>query len=62
MAHVLGVSVQQLVHGNAVPAKRSGPVGRLQRLFEDVSRLPRRKQDQIIQVVSALLDQHKKTG
>ena len=62
MATILGVSVEQLVSGNAVSAKRAGPVGRMQRIFEEASRLPRRQQDKIIDVVGAMVEQYRRSG
>ena len=60
LAKVLGVAVEQLVTGNAVPAKQNGPVGRAQRVFEEVSRLPRRQQDKVLEMVSALVNEYRR--
>lgn len=60
LAKVLGVSVEQIVSGNAVPAKRNGPVGRAQRVFEDVSRLPRRQQEKVLEMVAALVNEYRR--
>jgi transcriptional regulator with XRE-family HTH domain len=57
LAKVLGVTVEQLVSGNAVSIKRSGPVGRAQKIFEEVSNLPRRQQDKLLDVISAYVEQ-----
>jgi transcriptional regulator with XRE-family HTH domain len=62
MAQILGVTVEQLVYGNAAPQKRSGPAGKLQKVFEEVARLPRRQQDKVVDVVTALVDQYRKSG
>ena len=63
LAKVLGVSVEDLLDVRRPVAVR-GPVGKVQRLFEQVSELPRRQQDKVVEVVSALLDQYRqrKTG
>lgn len=57
MARVLGVSVEELL-GEA-PARKSGAnaAGKLGRTFEAVSKLPRRQQQKIIDVVEALVAQ-----
>jgi hypothetical protein len=44
------------------PERRHGPVGRMQRIFEDVSRLPRRQQDKVIEFVEAFVAQQRKAG
>ena len=59
---VLGVSIDELLNTGAAKkrAKRAGPVGRTQKLFEDVSKLPRRQQEKVAEVVSAMLDQYRR--
>lgn len=60
MAKVLGCSVEQLL-GISPPAdRRPGPVGKTQRAFEQVARLPRAQQDKIVEIVEALIDQYKR--
>jgi transcriptional regulator with XRE-family HTH domain len=60
MAKVLGVRVEALL-GEEIPRfHRSGPVGRVQKIFEEVSKLPRRQQDRIAETVSALVAQYKR--
>jgi transcriptional regulator with XRE-family HTH domain len=60
MAEVLGVSVEQLLRIDAPPPKRgTGPVGMVRKVFDEVSKLPRRQQQKIVEFVSALLDQYK---
>lgn len=60
LAEVLGVQVEDLLKAKGTSVRRrSGPVGKTQRLFEEVSRLPRREQNMIVQFVSALVNQHK---
>jgi transcriptional regulator with XRE-family HTH domain len=63
MATVLGVRVEELL-GEAPmrTVRRPGPVGKLQRLFEQASVLPRRDQELVAKFVSTLLDQHKKAS
>lgn len=57
MARVLGVSVEELLSSDVVPERRHGPVGRMQKIFEEVSRLPRRQQDKVIEFVEAFVAQ-----
>lgn len=56
MARVLGVSVEELL-GKAPARKTSNPAGKLGQAFEAVSKLPRRQQQKIIEVVEALVAQ-----
>jgi hypothetical protein len=62
LARVLGVSVEELLSSDVVPERRHGPVGRMQRIFEDVSHLPRRQQDKVIEFVEAFVAQQRKAG
>ncbi|MBK8941024.1 MAG: helix-turn-helix transcriptional regulator [Polyangiaceae bacterium] len=63
MAKAFGVRVDDLlVDAEAPRPRRSGPVGRLQRVFEEAASLPRTKQDLVVQFVATLLDQHKKAS
>ena len=58
-ADALGVSVAELMGieaGKAPP--RRGPTGKLRQVFEDAARLPRRQQEMIVEMVSALVKQH----
>jgi transcriptional regulator with XRE-family HTH domain len=63
MARVLGVRVEDLL-GVGTPARTpSRPaVGKVQRVFDEVRRLPRRQQDKVVEVVAALLEQYKRAG
>jgi transcriptional regulator with XRE-family HTH domain len=60
LARVLGVSVEDLLDVGRPVARRSGPVGKVRRLFEDVSELPRRQQEKVVEFVSALVEQSKR--
>src|SRR3954452_12814567 len=57
LANVLGVSVETLLtaDGELAPTRARGPVGRARKIFDDVSRLPRRQQDKIIEIVEAFV-------
>lgn len=60
MAKVLGVRIEQMLEGALPETRRAGPVGKVQKIFEEVSTLPRRQQDRIIETVSALVAQYKR--
>jgi transcriptional regulator with XRE-family HTH domain len=64
IAKALGVRIEQIIDPEAAPASplRSGPVGRVGKAFQDVSRLPRRQQDKIIEIVEAFVAQQRKAG
>ncbi len=62
LAKALGVTVEDILHVDGPPQKRPGPTGKAQRVLEEVSRLPRQQRDQIINVVSALLEQYKRSA
>ena len=60
MAEVLGVTVEALLSGR--PSRKGGPVGRVRKLFEEVSALPRHQQDKVVEFVSAFVAQAKQNG
>ena len=62
LAEALQVSVEQLL-GKAAPKARSstGPVGKARRIFEEVSKLPRKQQERIVGVVEDLLAAQKRS-
>jgi transcriptional regulator with XRE-family HTH domain len=63
LAEVLGVPVEQLLGDRpAAPGRRSGPVGKLQRVFEEASSLPRRDQRLVAEFVATLLERHRKAS
>ena len=59
MAKTLGVGVEELLADKKIAPKRGGPVGKLKKTFDEVSNLPRRQQEKIIEFVSALILQYK---
>ena len=61
MAKVLGVGVEDFL-GTPSQPRKSGPVGRLQRVFEMASKLPRREQDIVVTFVESLVERQKKAG
>lgn len=56
IAKALGVSVEELL-GQPKPSRVTAPGGRARQLFETVSRMPRRQQQKIVEVVEALVAQ-----
>ncbi len=60
LANVLGVRVDELLNADVPgPTKRRGPVGKAQKVFDEVAKLPRRQQDKVLEVVSAMVHQYK---
>lgn len=57
IAKALGVPVEELL-GESKIRRTATPGGKLGQVFEQVSKLPRRQQDKIIEVVQALVAQH----
>ena len=57
LADVLKVSVDELLGKPAPKTRGHGPSGKAHRVFEAVSRLPRRQQEKIVEVVEALVAQ-----
>lgn len=55
VAQILGVSVETLFAGNGGADRKAGPVGKARRVFEEVSRLPRKRQQRIVGVVEDML-------
>lgn len=63
-AAALEVSPVELIDGVA-PArlnKKAGPTSKVQRIFEDVSRLPRRQQEKIVEFVTAIVRQYEQSS
>ncbi len=62
LAEALGVSIPILFSENGVAVKKKGgPDGKLRKIFEDASRLPRRQQEKIAEFVTAFINQYKQT-
>jgi len=62
LAEALGVSIQILFSENGVAVKKKGgPDGKLRKIFEDASHLPRRQQEKIAEFVTAFINQYKQT-
>jgi transcriptional regulator with XRE-family HTH domain len=61
LARALGVSVEELL-GQPKQRRGGAPAGKLGQVFEAVSRLPRRQQQKILEVVEALVSQQNKSA
>jgi transcriptional regulator with XRE-family HTH domain len=64
LAQALGVKVDALLApGEKMTAKKNGggPKGKMKRLFEEASDLPRSQQDKIADVLSAIINQYRQT-
>lgn len=61
LANALGVSVDILLSENKVKVvkRKGGPDGKLRKVFEEASSLPRRQQEKITEFVSAFINQYK---
>jgi transcriptional regulator with XRE-family HTH domain len=61
MAKALGVRVEDILSDTPINAVRlPGPVGEVQRTFEEVRKLPRKQQRKVIEMVQALVEQYKR--
>ena len=64
VAEALEVSPAQLIGGNngfIKTSRKTGPTSKVQKVFEVVSSLPRRQQEKIIDVVTAIVRQYEQT-
>lgn len=59
LAFILKVSISDLLQcdAEATPQKKRGPASRVENLMKEVSKLPRRKQQKIADVVEAMVAQ-----
>lgn len=57
MARILGVTVEEIL-GEAKPRRVANPGGKLGQVFAAASRLPRSKQEKVIALLEAFVDQH----
>ena len=63
MAKALGVRVEEILSDAPLAlARKPGPVGKLQRVLEKATSLPRREQELVAQFVETLLQQHKRAS
>ena len=61
MAKALGVTVEELL-GEPRPKRVLSPGGRARQLFDALSKLPRRQQEKILEVVEAMVEKHSKAA
>ena len=59
MAEALGVSVDTLLRIEPVKPKKTVAKGRLQQVFEEVSKLPRRQQQKVVEMAEGFLSLHR---
>ncbi len=62
LAKALKVSVNDILGVTSRPPPKGGPEGRAKRVFGEVSSLPRRQQQKIVDVVEALVAQTRNGG
>ncbi len=61
MAKAFGVRLEDLLlASDRTVAKRKGPIGEVQRTFEAVTKLPRKQQRKVLEMVQALVEQYKR--
>ena len=58
LANALGVAVDHLFADSDTSARRGGPKGRARDVFEAVSRLPRRQQEKIFDILQPFVKEH----
>ena len=59
LARILEVPVEELVCGNGEkPRQKASPAGRMRQLFEEASKLPRRQQQKVDDVLEPFIAQH----
>ena len=57
LAKALGVTVEELL-GEARPKRAASPGGRARQLFEAISKLPRRQQEKILDILEPFVREH----
>lgn len=57
LASALGVSLQELL-GEAAPKRAAVPAGKLGRVVETLSKLPRRQQEKVVEMIETILAGH----
>jgi hypothetical protein len=62
MDKALGVRIEDLIVGSASKARanRPGPIGEVQRAFEEVRKLPRKQQRKVVEFVVAFVNELKR--
>jgi transcriptional regulator with XRE-family HTH domain len=62
LSEALGISADELLGIKPPAPKRQAAKGRLQQVFEEVSKLPRRQQQKVIEMAEGFLSLHKSTS
>jgi transcriptional regulator with XRE-family HTH domain len=63
LAKVLGVTVESFLDTDSKPVRKgTGPAGRVRKVFEEVTRLPRSQQQRVVEFVEALVEQYKRNA
>ena len=63
MAKAFGVSVEEILLADKDGSRRrGGPVGKVQKAFEEVSRLPRNQQEKVLEFLNMFLSQYKRSA
>lgn len=60
IARALDVSTDELLGTKPSSTRAVKPAGKARRVFDAVSRLPRRQQEKIVEVVEAMVEKHSK--
>jgi len=55
LADILDVGVEELLNGHGKKSRRGGPTGKMRRIFDEVSALPRSRQQRIVATVEDML-------
>jgi len=58
IAKALNLSVDELMGQPASKARGSGPVGKARQIFEAVSRLPRKQQEKVFDILQPFIKEH----
>jgi transcriptional regulator with XRE-family HTH domain len=58
LSQALDVSVDELLGQPAKPSRGGGPAGKMRRLFEAASKLPRSKQEKILDILQPFVREH----
>jgi transcriptional regulator with XRE-family HTH domain len=58
LAKILGARVEELVNPVTPQNRRGGPAGKLRRIFEQASSLPRDQQQHILKILEPFVTQH----
>lgn len=61
LSRLFECSVDELVGVQAKPRRKGGPVGKVRRVFEEVSRLPRNQQNKVAEFVEAFVVQQQQS-